>query len=163
MITSAVISPDGNYRYELRRIWGDPQSANLMAIVGANPSTADHLIDDNTIRREIGFAKREGCDGLVKLNVQAWRATNPDDVPAGDVGRGPLNDRYLRQVCMECQVIVCAWGTVADPDAVRIALKIFDEQMATLMCFGVTKSGHPRHPLYLPLNTQLVMWPGVTA
>lgn len=157
MIRTATISDCGLYRYDLRRVWGDPDSANLLAICGANPSTADAQLDDPTIRRCIGFAKREGCDGLVMVNVRAFRATDPRKVPpVSPLGEGVHNERTLRAVCMECPLIVCAWGTVADPRDVADAMDIFDDEMATLMCFGTTMKGDPRHPLYLPANAPLV-------
>lgn len=156
MIRSATISPCGAYRYDLYRIWGDADSHNLLAICGANPSTADGTIDDPTIRRCISFAKREGCDGLVMINVCAYRATDPREVPPGSVHRGPDNDATLRFVCGLCPVIVCAWGTVADRWCVEHALDLFDDEMATLVCFGTTKAGHPKHPLYLPAQAPLV-------
>jgi hypothetical protein len=157
MIRSATISPCGLYRYDLRRVWGDPDSANLFAVCGANPSTADAQLDDPTIRRCIGFAQREGCDGLVMVNVRAFRATDPGKVPVSRLlNEIALNDQTLRAVCQECPLIVCAWGTVADERAVAEAMDIFDDEMATLMCFGQTMAGHPKHPLYLPKTAPLV-------
>ena len=158
MIRTALISTCGVYRYELRRHWGEPDSQNIMAICGANPSTADAQVDDATIRREIGFAKREGCDGLVKVNVGAFRATNPKDCPGGVETFGPANLLALLKVAKECPVVVCAWGAVADPYCVRRALEAFDRAGSILMCFGMNGDGSPKHPLYLPLNRPLVAW-----
>jgi len=28
-----------------------------------------------------------------------------------------------------------------------------------LQCWGTTKDGHPRHPLYLPADAERVRWP----
>lgn len=158
---SAAFSPCKSYRYELRRHWGDPQSANILALCGANPSTAGAEIDDNTIRKETAFAKREGCDGIVKVNVAAFCATDPKKCPSGVLGFGPNNEQYLRQICQECPVIVVAWGNVAQDEHVRWALKIFQDEMATLMCFGINGNGSPKHPLYLRNDAPLIMWPGI--
>ena len=85
---SAVISPDGLYRYRLDRWWG-PESegmgSNRMPFMMLNPSTADADEDDRTIRRCIGFAHREGCNGITVVNIGAYRATDPDEwAAAGD-------------------------------------------------------------------------------
>ncbi len=47
--SGAVISDDGLYRYALSRIWDRSKQAAMF--VGYNPSTADALKDDPTIRR----------------------------------------------------------------------------------------------------------------
>lgn len=152
----ATFSPCGAYRYDLTRHWGDAASARIMGLCGANPSTASHLIDDNTIRRDIGFAQREGFDGLAKGNVSAYCATDPRNCPPGAAGFGPDNEAALRALARRCPLIVCCWGTVADPTNVRRTLTIFREEMATLMCFGLTLAGHPKHPLYLPASAPLI-------
>lgn len=55
----AVISPDGLYRYRLTRNVGAPGSKGVTAcVLMINPSTADAMQDDATIRRLIGFAER---------------------------------------------------------------------------------------------------------
>lgn len=51
----AVISDDGRYRYLLWRCW-DPNRATVTWIM-LNPSTADALQDDPTIRRCISFSR----------------------------------------------------------------------------------------------------------
>lgn len=74
----AFISECNLYRYWLTREWGE--GGNLMAFVMLNPSTADANIDDPTIRRCVGFAKREGRNGIVVVNLFAGRATDPDEM-----------------------------------------------------------------------------------
>ena len=159
MRREAVIDPCGRYRYSLSRYWSE-RCTKVMIICGANPSTADDQVDDPTIRREMGFAKREGCDGLVKVNVSAFRATDPKKCPPGEAGFGPDNRHTLARVAANGAVI-CAWGSVADPVNVKLALDIFRQVGATLWCFGVTKDGHPKHPLYLPLDTTIIPFAGI--
>jgi hypothetical protein len=73
--TSAYFSPDRKYRYWLLRVWDD--SKPILCVIGVNPSTADETLDDPTIRRVIGFAKRLGYGGALMLNVGAYRSTDP--------------------------------------------------------------------------------------
>ncbi|MES2137565.1 MAG: DUF1643 domain-containing protein [Pseudomonadota bacterium] len=54
----------------------------VVAFVMLNPSTADAVQDDPTIRRCIGFAKAWGKGGIVVINLFAFRATNPKDMLA---------------------------------------------------------------------------------
>jgi hypothetical protein len=54
--SSAVLSADGRYRYELaRHISHDPAT---VLFIGLNPSSATAAEDDPTVRREVGFARR---------------------------------------------------------------------------------------------------------
>ena len=74
MNKAAILSDDGRYRYLLERQWDErPRMAWCML----NPSTADANIDDQTIKRCIGFAKREGFGGIIVVNLMAFRATSP--------------------------------------------------------------------------------------
>ena len=64
---SAVLSDCGNYRYQLHRTWDESLPKCMFMML--NPSTADADIDDNTIRRCIGFAKLWGYGGLMVGNL----------------------------------------------------------------------------------------------
>ncbi len=56
MQKDATLSEDRRYRYRLTREWD--QEKPKVLFIGLNPSTADEIEDDATIRRCIGFAKR---------------------------------------------------------------------------------------------------------
>lgn len=152
MIKTAEISECGLYRYHVGRSWD--ASLPSLTFVMLNPSTADAELDDPTIRRCIGFAKREDMGAIHVVNLFAYRATNPANLPT-DGGRvGPDNEKYLHGRLVAARdgmtKIVCAWG--AHPLADRSA--IFFKQYARaqgvdLYCLGHTKDGHPRHPLYV--------------
>lgn len=55
----SIISSCEDYRYTLTRFWGGrDHPARSLAFLMLNPSTADHTVDDPTIRRCMGFARR---------------------------------------------------------------------------------------------------------
>lgn len=148
MNKNAVLSPCGAYRYMLTRRWA---TGPLMPFVMLNPSTADAEIDDPTIRRCIGFAKREGAAGIVVGNVYAFRATNPAELRSVADPFGPDNSMALSAVSLISVAnglpVVCAWGNAGEAtDRHHDALV---KQGARLVCLGKTKKGHPRHPLYV--------------
>lgn len=133
-----------------------------MVWVMLNPSTADATEDDPTIRRCIGFAKREGCGGISVRNVFALRATNPDELLKHPDPFGPENEAYLlgaRNVSL-LTVLVLGWGAkIKSPRLVGY----YQRAAACLTgqsphCFGLTKDGDPRHPLYLKGDAPLVPW-----
>ncbi len=192
-MSDALISDCGTYRYTLGRDLIDVPSRMTLAQVDTicgddpegeatdesiqrshkpclfvmlNPSTADANLDDPTIRRCIGFAKREGCTFLTVVNLFAYRATDPAALiaehRAGVDVWGPDNythcQRELRRHNVSLgHLIIVAWG--AHPMA-KIGTHHMREayQNCGAMCLGVTKDGEPRHPLYLKSDAPLVPW-----
>lgn len=163
---SAFISECGAYRYWLKREWPrDGVEAGLLAFVMLNPSTADAELDDPTIRRCVSFAKREGREGVVVVNLYAGRATEPDDLFKMKDPEGPGNlNQWMSWLRHERVTVVCAWG--ADSRA-RIQARKFKrfaaEHNIELWRLGdLTKDGSPRHPLYLRADTPLLQFGGVS-
>ena len=160
-IATAVISPDGLYRYRLTRQWG--RGARFAVFVMLNPSTADAHHDDPTIRRCMGFARSWGLDGIEVVNLFAFRATNPENIPADSlVARGPHNVRHVTDAIASAHVLVAAWGAWSpgrdgNPTPVDVASRAWS-MGRTLYCLGTTKAGAPRHPLYLRADQPLVPW-----
>lgn len=154
---SADISDDGLYRYRLLRRWGRDVPLPFIML---NPSTADALIDDPTIRRCIGFAKSLGFDGIGVWNLYAYRATKPADLWKAADPVGPDNDRRLRTLLEWAELaevpVVAAWGANAKPE--RVAQVSSWPGAASLHCLGWTKDGAPRHPLYLSASSTLNGW-----
>lgn len=155
---SAVISECGKYRYVLHRSLGSiVRCYKPILFVMLNPSIADATIDDATIRRCMGFAKREHRTHLTVVNLFALRATNPVELRQSPDPYGPLNSSYLHDEVTKHKgsPIVCAWGSNmwAKP-AASTFVNTFSS--ADLFCLGKTKDGSPRHPLYLPKNAKVV-------
>jgi hypothetical protein len=131
-----------------------------------NPSTADALEDDPTIRRCIGFAKREGCGSLRVLNLFAYRSTDPNELLHVDDPVGPYNDAMLKGQIPWGAPLVLAWGAVRFRDRIKQVLSFVRESYAPFRCrrtlcpgphcLGLTKQGQPRHPLYLPNKAALI-------
>lgn len=176
----AILSEDGLYRTWLTRDLGNVDGKVLVSI-GANPSTADAMKDDQTMAKEQEFARRWGCTFFVKVNVYAYRATKPKDMWAAEkhgvdiVGcdvRGLHNDafiqRALRLAWVQKGIVLAAWGKIPkQPRVAEILRKLatspfLDE--TPLMCLGTNNDGSPKHTLYLPYETPLVRWePGAWA
>jgi hypothetical protein len=157
----AVISSDGLYRYRLGREWD--VSLPRLTFIMLNPSTADATLDDPTIRRCMGFAKREGKGGIYVYNLYAFRATKPTDMLNAADPVGPENNRMLEEAfgyaITTHTPLVAAWGANARQDRVLDVLEMAEQSYAQLSSFGVTKHGHPKHPLYLPGDAELELWP----
>ena len=153
--SDAVISECGRFRYSLTREWGPGPRALFIML---NPSTADATEDDPTIRRCIGFAKREGCGSLQVENLFAYRATDPDKMFKHAHTAVGATDSYIRNAVAELSgPLIAAWG--ADKRAESRARRVREyltEGGALPMCLGKTKSGAPRHPLYVKADAPLI-------
>lgn len=158
---SAVISACQKYRYELVRdgLTKAPTHRTMLFIM-LNPSTADWSADDATIRRCKAFAKRERCDRLKVVNLYAYRSTDPKELFKVDDPIGPSNDVLVSIAVKHADVIVCGWGSHGTADRERAVGSIIRRTGASDRCFalGLTKSGRPRHPLYVRSDAPLIKY-----
>lgn len=156
---SAIESACGAYRYLLLREESQlmPDKGSLV-ICMLNPSTADGVTDDPTIRRCRNFAKSMGYATLEVVNLYALRATKPAELWKHADPVGAENDYWLRRIAKNAGTVVCAWGVNAKAARVAEVVEIFTEAGAQLACLGKTKDGHPRHPLYLLKDQALESW-----
>lgn len=158
MQRNATISDCGKYRYLLRRTWDNTKPLVLFCML--NPSTADAEVDDATIRSCVRLSKGMGFGGLEVVNLMAWRATDPKHIPPmPSEALGSDNPRTVNAAVVRCETIICAWG--AHPYAKRFAGGMMDLVKLNgkqAQCFGVTKDGAPKHPLYIKSGTPLVAY-----
>lgn len=163
MISGANISADEKYRYSLWRQWDATKPYALL--VGLNPSTANAEKNDHTITKEIEFARRLGCGGLMKANLFAWRATDRDEILRVADPVGPENDMWLWHFFIDAKrlsfPVVCVWGR-ADNDVVVARAEHVKNGLRTAgvipLVFGFTKQGQPLHTLTLPYKTEARQW-----
>ena len=156
---TASISPCGLYRYRLGRRWSEGRQ---MLFVMLNPSTADASLDDATIRRCIGFARREGCGAIEVVNLFAFRATNPAAIATAGDPIGPDNDSTIEAAARAGGIVVAAWGaSVPRAHASRPAkvLRMLQGH-GPISTLGLTRAGAPRNPLYLPAASPLAIFGG---
>ena len=150
----AVLDPSRTYRYLLEWRWG---AAAPMVFVMLNPSTADAMRNDPTIRRCAGFARRERCGGLVVANLFALRATRRAALARHPDPVGPDNDHALCAAVARGAPVIAAWGTLGTLHGRDRAVTALLAPLR-LHCLGLTSMGHPRHPLYTPAAAPLGLY-----
>ena len=148
----AEISHCKKYRYSLSRFI--TTGKKTMVFVMLNPSTADAMKDDATIRRCVSFAKRESCDIVEVVNLYGYRATNPKKLWTVDDLHGPENTKFVATAVRGADIVVCAWGNNARMADVYDFLDRYE--FKKLKCLGVTKTGMPKHPLYIKSDQELL-------
>lgn len=163
MLRGAKVSDCGRYRYALTRRW-DAGALDVLFVM-LNPSTADGLRDDPTVRKCMGFARKWAFGGIRIANLFALRATEPRElhlaIRRGFDAVGPLNLEHVRALAENTSRVVLAWGAHARgyPDAVARVVAALDR--GPLCCLGTTDDGLPRHPLMLPYSTPLEPFKGI--
>lgn len=143
----AVISECGKYRFRLWRNWDSSKPKVLFIML--NPSTADHFNNDPTIRRCISFAKSWGYGGIMVGNLDPMISTDPKKLKRDlDEETYRVFDKNMQAVMamsFEAKKIILAWGN--PPKHVNTAS--FWTLVGGVSYLGLTKSGEPKHPLYL--------------
>lgn len=149
MRREAEFSECRQYRYTLRIIWNE--DLPVCAFIGLNPSTADEIVDDATIRRCRGYAEAWGCGGLLMLNLFGLRSTDPRVLrhhPA-PIGGGNTIAHIKRRLAECTGPHIACWGGGG-------MILGRGEQVAgdipSLMCLRINDDGTPAHPLYLPAS-----------
>ncbi|MGB3244315.1 MAG: DUF1643 domain-containing protein [Sulfitobacter sp.] len=153
----AVFSDCEKYRYSLTRIWD--RTAPRVLVVMLNPSTADEMRNDPTVERCEQRARRLGYGAFQVTNIFAFRATDPRDMRAAQDPVGPENDGVLLDGTVWADHIIAAWGVHgAHLDRGMEVADALAQTGVPLFHLGLSKAGHPRHPLYLPYAQQPVTW-----
>lgn len=165
-MATANLSGDERYRWSLMRSWvsvnGDglfTYKPRVACFIGLNPSVADADIDDPTLRRCVRFAQRLNYDSMYMMNLFAYRGSNPNVLLQVDNPVGVMCDSYLQQAINDSDLVVCCWGAVGKLlNRDRDVYEMIPKDKA--MCFGLTKGGMPKHPLYLANTVKLMPYGG---
>ncbi|HXJ61319.1 MAG TPA: DUF1643 domain-containing protein [Verrucomicrobiae bacterium] len=157
---SAVISDCTLYRYRLERRW---YGYSTLMFVMVNPSTADAVEDDQTIKKCIGFAKRAGYGRILVGNKFAFRATDVNKLREQHDPIGPDNDAHLREMMCEADCVVAGWGQLAKlPESLRkrwyTVVRLADQEGKALHCIGVNADKHPKHPQMTGYDVPIAPW-----
>lgn len=167
VVSHAVISEDGLYRYALVRRWNVGAGWPVLGVVMLNPSTADATKDDATIRKVVAIAKTRGYGGIYVCNLFAYRSTGPGGLITTDNIVGPDNDAHLALMAGTCGMALMAWGGFVEHPAmkmmgselrVRRTYEVLHERGVKLWAMGYTKKGSPRHPLYVRTDRPFESW-----
>jgi hypothetical protein len=155
--SQAVYSPCTQYRYLLTREWAAEQGRVLFVML--NPSTATEMQNDPTVERCERRARALGFGAFRVCNIFAFRATDPRVMRAAPDPVGPANDAALAESAPWADRIICAWGTHgAYLDRGAQVESLLRATGQPLWHLGLTKDGHPKHPLYIGYAVEPTPW-----
>jgi hypothetical protein len=156
-VSTALYSDCERYRYALTREW-DSHGKRVLFIM-LNPSKATELQNDPTVERCERRARALGFGAFRVTNIFAWRETDPRKMRQAIDPTGPENDAVILDGVNWADVIVAAWGThgahLGRGPAMTAVLRSSNRELHTL---GLTKAGHPKHPLYISYAQEPVLW-----
>ena len=155
--STAVYSNCELYRYSLTRSWDS--SAKKVLFIMLNPSTATEIQNDPTVERCERRAKALGYGAFKVCNIFAYRSTDPKIMRLQKDPIGPENDKIIIKSANWSNNIICAWGT--NGSHLNRGKKIEELLRAknfTLTHLGLSKDGHPKHPLYISYSVSPENW-----
>jgi hypothetical protein len=165
-LSGAILSPCRLYRYLLWRIWAGPADdvshPKLLLWIMLNPSTADSMKDDATIRVCRGRAIRLGYGGIVVANLFALRATHPDALyhhifPVQERECPHKNWAHISAAISKTQDTICAWGRHgAYMGQGPLLLSHLHGMKLFPAALKLNADGSPAHPLRIPYSQPLV-------
>ena len=153
----ALYSDCEKYRYALTRVWD--ASARRVVFLMLNPSKATEVQNDPTVERCERRARALGYGGMRVINIFAFRATDPRDLKAAKDPGGPENDAVIRDGVDWADDVIAAWGAhgAFRNRGAEVAAVLQDAGCAALH-LGLSKAGHPRHPLYVAYAQKPELW-----
>lgn len=132
-----------------------------LVVFGINPSTAEPNKLDNTLRKIKAISENLNYDGWIMFNIYPQRSTDPKGLH-GNVEKDNhnLNLEIIKKLIVTYKIseFVAAWGNLIDlrkylNETLIDIYNIASNYNISWKCFEVNKTGHPKHPLYLPLET----------
>ena len=141
----------------LTRVW-DPAGRRALFVM-LNPSTATEVQNGPTVERCERRARALGVGGFRVTNIFAWRDTDPRALRRAAAPVGPDNDAAILEGVDWADQVICGWGAHGDhlDQGRRVAAQLKAQEKA-LHHLGLTKAGHPRHPLYIAYAQAPQLW-----
>lgn len=166
-------NPQPRYRYELGGDIGESplftalDKIRIILWIMLNPSTADAMMDDQTIATIVRFSERWGYHRIMVGNLYAFRTKHPKIMwtahKAGVDIVGPQNDEHLLRMIALVRAsggeVMAAWGKHAKIRREQAVHKMAGE----MKCLSTNLDGTPVHPLYQPGDLVPRVWEGRAA
>lgn len=125
-----------------------------------NPSKATEVQNDPTVERCERRARALGFGAFQVTNIFAWRETDPFKMRKASDPIGPENDAAILAGVSWADQVIAAWGTHgAHLDRGPQMTAMLRATGKPLFTLGLSKHGHPKHPLYISYSQQPVLWP----
>ena len=155
--SKAVYSDCEKYRYSLTRIWDE--EAKKLHFVMLNPSTATEIQNDPTVERCERRARTLNFGAFRVTNIFAWRDTDPKKMKCAIEPVGLLNDDAILSGCNWGDCTIAAWGN----HGIYLrrgfdVMELLRKSGKPIFHLGISKTGQPKHPLYISYEILPKIW-----
>ncbi|TYT75228.1 DUF1643 domain-containing protein [Desulfobotulus mexicanus] len=140
VISIAIKSNCGQYRYVLKRIWNT--ELEVGAFLCANPSKADHLLYDETVFKCNNLAVQWNWGGFYILNLYPHYSTDPKKKKQ-TLDTDIKNSHYIKKISERVSIFVLACG---NGHKIRTSKLIEGISKEKLFCLRINKGGGFLHP-----------------
>lgn len=153
-----VFNDNRTHRFTLFRYWGELE--NYACGISMNPSGAAEDVDDPTVNGMVRRAMEHWDVGAYyQLNVMSIRGTYSSDLANTSIVNLPENDEWIKRIVANARIVVVSWGNPGHDsgrgaEVEKILRKHCD--ISKVFCFEKNKNGSPVHPLYQPIDKDLV-------
>lgn len=131
----------------------------MVNFIMLNPSVASELKNDPTVERCERRARQMDYGAFCVTNIFAWRETHPQKLRQAKAPIGIENDEVLLEQARAADMVIAAWGTHgAHLERGAEFADRLRRQTVDVHHLGLTKDGHPRHPLYVPYSVAPRLW-----
>lgn len=152
LVKQAEFLEKGTHRMSLHRAWNYRRPQTLF--IGINPSVASATQDDHTVRKLTGFCERWRDGGFYICNLYTHVATNHRELLKAKEPCHRLKWHFINLASNHCDRVVFMWGN--KKFIPKVMVQEMMDKFPKAMCFGITKGGHPVHPLMLSYKTKLM-------
>ncbi len=159
----------GAYRWWLRRELNN--NKNSILFIGLNPSKANQIDDDPTLKRIIRFSESWGYGNILVINLFAIISSSPSVLKSSIDPIGIDNDEEIRLRLSEWEQnpfwdLWLGWGSKGfwmqrDLFVLDLIKSIYKNRLNKFsnakgpLALGLTRNGRPLHPLYVRRNAKL--------
>lgn len=153
--STASFDDERIYRYNLLRRWAPGPTALWLML---NPSTADEIRLDPTLRRCLGFTRSwhpgtypidvpDAYGAFEVCNIYALRSTKPAGLWRVADPVGPGNDAAIQAAAKRAAIVIVGWGGNAKPERERQVAQLLADIGVQPYTLQICKNGSPGHPL----------------
>lgn len=149
---------------KLSRFTLGTKGQKTLFVIGLNPSIANEIVPDYTIKKVMSFAEQAGFDSFVMFNLYPLRTPYPDDLHNEiDMILHQENIEKIVSTLNNIQnpTVVASWGQTIKVRSFFIEClrdiyhSTLDFNIKWLKIGDLTKNNHPRHPSRAPYKLGL--------
>lgn len=112
-----------------------------------NPNIADYIKGDKSSNLCLNKAVDEKCNELIVVNLYSKRSSESDELEKAFKVFEEENFNEINNALKESKLLVLAWGDKpGEMVKNRKFLNLLDDYSKPIKCFGINKSGEPKHP-----------------